>query len=82
MQCGVPVIASDTSSIPEVVGSAGILLPPTDQDAWCQTMLQVSQRESLRIELQKKSLERCKLFSWQRFIDETVRGYQKSIEMK
>jgi len=45
-------------------------------------MLQVSQRESLRIELQKKSLERCKLFSWQRFIDETVRGYQKSIEMK
>ena len=82
MQCGTPVIASNITSIPEVVGDAGILLPPTNRDAWCQAMLQVSRRESLRAELRQKSLARCRLFSWPRFIGETLRGYRKSLEMK
>ncbi len=82
MQCGTPVIASNTTSIPEVVGDAGILLPPTEQDAWCQAMLQISRQETLRAELRQKSLERCKLFSWQRFTEATLRGYRKSLEMK
>jgi glycosyltransferase involved in cell wall biosynthesis len=79
MQCGTPVIASNTTSIPEVVGDAGILLPPTDQDAWCQALLDMDRNESLRNALRQKSLERCKLFSWQRFIDETLRGYRFSL---
>ena len=82
MQCGTPVIASNTTSIPEVVGDAGLLLPPTEPDAWCQAMLQISRQETLRAELRQKSLERCKLFSWQRFIDETLRGYRQSLEIK
>ena len=82
MQCGLPVIAANTTSIPEVVGDAGILLPPTDQDAWCQAMLQISRQESLRAEFRQKSLARCRLFSWPRFIEETLRGYRQSLEMK
>jgi glycosyltransferase involved in cell wall biosynthesis len=82
MQCGTPVIASNTTSIPEVVGDAGILLPPTEQDVWCQAMLRISRDAALRQELRQKSLSRATLFSWQRFIDETLRGYQKSMEMK
>jgi glycosyltransferase involved in cell wall biosynthesis len=81
MQCGTPVIASNTTSIPEVVGDAGILLPPTEQDVWCQAMLRISRDAALRKELRQKSLPRARLFSWQRFIDEILRGYQKSMEM-
>jgi glycosyltransferase involved in cell wall biosynthesis len=81
MQCGTPVIASNTTSIPEVVGDAGILLPSTDQEAWCQAILRVCRDEKLRAELQKKSLQRSRLFSWHRFIEETWRGYRASLAM-
>lgn len=80
MQCGTPVIASNTTSMPEVIGDAGILLPPTEQDDWCQAMLQVAQQAALRTKLREKSLQRCKLFTWQRFTDATLRGYRKSLE--
>ena len=82
MQCGVPVIASNTTSIPEVVGDAGVLLPPADRDAWCQTMLKMARDATLRTELAQRSVQRAKLFSWQRFIDETLRGYRASLAMK
>jgi len=81
MQCGVPVIASNTTSIPEVVGDAGLLLPPTDRDQWCQTMLKIARDASLRAELAQRSVERARLFSWQRFTDATLRGYRASLEM-
>ena len=80
MQCGTPVIASNTTSIPEVVGDAGILLPPTDEPAWCQNVLQICRDEKLRATLREKSLRRSKFFSWRRFIDETLRGYEKSLQ--
>ena len=80
MHCGLPVIASNTTSMPEVIGDAGVLLPPTDRDAWCEAMLQVTRDENLREEYAKRGLARAKLFSWQRFIDATIRGYQASLE--
>jgi glycosyltransferase involved in cell wall biosynthesis len=81
MQCGVPVITSNTTSMPEVVGDAGWLLSPTDRDGWCQAMLKISVDTGLRAELARRSLARAKLFSWQRFIDETLRGYRASLDM-
>jgi glycosyltransferase involved in cell wall biosynthesis len=80
MQCGVPVIASNTTSIPEVVGDAGLLLPPSEVDGWCQAMLKIVRETNLRSELAQKSLARAKLFSWQRFMDETLRGYATSMK--
>lgn len=82
MQCGLPVISSNTTSLPEVIGDAGILLDPYDKDAWCAAMLRVLRDKELAVGLRQKSKARAKLFSWQRFIDETLRGYQKSMEMK
>jgi glycosyltransferase involved in cell wall biosynthesis len=82
MQCGVPVISSNTTSMPEVVGDAGILLPPTDVDGWCQEILKISRDERLRAELAAKSLARVKLFSWERFIEATILGYKTSLEFK
>lgn len=82
MQCGTPVVAANTTSIPEVVGDAGILLPPQDKDAWCQAMLQLSRQPALREAMSKKSLQRAKLFSWERFMEQTMRGYRASLEMQ
>lgn len=76
MQCGVPVIVSDVSSLPEVVGSSGILLPPTDVDGLCQAMLNVSSDADLRARLASQSVERAGQFSWERCAAETVKGYE------
>lgn len=80
MQCGTPVIASNTTSMPEVIGDAGVLLPPNDRDGWCQAMLRMSQDASLRAEFRERALTRAALFSWDRFIAETIRGYRFSLE--
>jgi len=82
MQCGVPVISSNTTSMPEVVGDAGILLPPKDVDGWCAAMLKISRDEKLRADMTAKSIARAKLFSWERFIEATVHGYRTSLEFK
>ncbi len=81
MQCGVPVLASNATSIPEVVGDAGLLMPPTDQDVWCQAMIRIARDNVLREDLARRSLKRAGLFSWKRFIDETLRGYRQSLEV-
>ena len=54
MQCGVPVITSNTSSLPEVVGDAGILIDPKDKDQLCQAMLDILNDETLREKLKQK----------------------------
>lgn len=71
MQCGLPVITSNTTSLPEVVGTAGITLSPTDGEALCQAMLEVYKNSALRHKLSTKSLERAAQFSWQKTIEQT-----------
>ncbi|MEG4499939.1 glycosyltransferase [Microcoleus sp. F10-C6] len=76
MQCGVPVITSNNSSLPEVVGSAGIMLHPQDADGLCHEMLQLYKSQSLRQQMSRKSLEQAKTFSWERCIQETTDAYK------
>ena len=76
MQCGVPVITSNTSSLPEVVGDAGIMLDPKDADGLCQSLLSLYEDAGLRAEMAAKSLARAKLFSWQRCAEDTVHAYK------
>lgn len=78
MQCGVPVIASNTSSLPEVVGDAGILVDPHDTDAISQAMLTLLNNSELRREYVGKGKERSACFSWKHCADQTVAGYQKA----
>jgi glycosyltransferase involved in cell wall biosynthesis len=79
MQCGVPVITSNTSSLPEVVGDAGITVNPKDEDALCQAMLGVYRDEHLRAEMARKSLVQAAKFSWDKCVVQTVQGYQKAL---
>lgn len=80
MQCGVPVITSDTSSLPEVIGKAGIMVPPTDTDALAQAMLDVVDNDSLREGLQAKGLQQAAQFSWTQCARDTVAAYEYAFQ--
>jgi len=75
MACSCPVIASNKASIPEVVGDAGILVEP-DEDNLFKSMFNLLKDESLREELSKKGLEQAKKFSLEKECEETLRIYE------
>jgi glycosyltransferase involved in cell wall biosynthesis len=77
MQCGCPAISSNTSSLPEVVGEAGFLVSPTDEDKLCECMLKLYHSSELRANYSQLSLNRSALFSWQKTVDETVKIYER-----
>ena len=78
MASGIPVIASNISSIPEVVGTAGILLDPKKLDVWADTIYNVLTNEQLRHELCSKGFERAKLFSWEISAQKTIEVYHQA----
>jgi glycosyltransferase involved in cell wall biosynthesis len=77
MQCGVPVVTSNTTSLPEVVGDAGITLSPTDEDALCGVMNEVYRSRELRDRYSRSGLERAKQFSWQRCAEEYANIFKR-----
>ena len=79
MQCGVPTITSNTSSLPEVVGDAGIMLDPKDADGLCAALLSLYQDADLRAQMSQKSVARAGEFSWRRCAEETVSAYKTAL---
>ncbi|HNT33460.1 MAG TPA: glycosyltransferase family 1 protein [bacterium] len=75
MACGAPVIVSNTSSLPEVVGTAGIQIEPTDVEALTQAILRVLLQPDLSEELRRKGIEQAHRFSWQRTAELTLQAY-------
>jgi glycosyltransferase involved in cell wall biosynthesis len=68
MSCGTPVIASNRTAIPEVVGDAALLIDPTNPESLLEALRTVND-ESIRELLVAKGLERAQLFSWERSAD-------------
>jgi glycosyltransferase involved in cell wall biosynthesis len=79
MACGSPVIASNTSSMPELVDGVGLLVDPHDVDNISRSMLSLSRDQELRSRLKQKGIERARLFSWDRTVKETVDVYEKCL---
>ena len=77
MACGIPVITSNTTSLPEVVGNAGILVSPTDINGLASAMIRVLTDSELRNTLCQRSLERTKFFSWDKVARETLDIYNE-----
>ncbi len=75
MACGTPVITSNTSSLPEIVGDAGILVNPEDSDEIAEAIESVLDDDSKRDEMRTKGIERAKRFSWETCARETLRLY-------
>jgi glycosyltransferase involved in cell wall biosynthesis/radical SAM superfamily enzyme YgiQ (UPF0313 family) len=75
MACGIPVITSNTSSLPEVIGNAGIMVDPNDGNSLSEAMLKVLKDEDLRCRMSKNGLKRAKLFSWEKVAKEILKIY-------
>ncbi len=79
MACGAPVLVSDTSSLPEVVGDAAVLVNPLDGGAIAQGLRRLLADPGLRTELRARGLERAATFSWDRAARETLQVYRSVI---
>lgn len=77
MACGVPVITSNVSSMPEVVGDVGLLVEPTNVEQLAQALARVLRDSSLRQRMRDNGLERSRLFSWEKMARETLAAYQE-----
>jgi alpha-1,3-rhamnosyl/mannosyltransferase len=77
MACGTPVIVSDRSSLPEVVGDAGLKVDALDEEALTEAMLRVIEEDELRAQLSRSGLERAATFSWQKCAQETAAVYRR-----
>jgi glycosyltransferase involved in cell wall biosynthesis len=81
MACGAPVVASNVSSIPEVVGEAGITLAPTDLGGWSRAITEIIDRPSLYRRLSLQSLHQAKKFSWQKTARQTIAVYEQVAQL-
>ncbi len=77
MKCGAPVLASNTSSIPEYVGRPDALFNPRDQANIADSMLRVLTDEGLRNELGRYGEEHAKNFSWDGVVRKTIQAYEQ-----
>lgn len=79
MACGTPVISSNTSSMPEVIGQAGILISPKDERVWAQNILKILRDKGLARTLSQMGLRQAKKFSWEEAARKTIAVYKEVI---
>ena len=76
MACGIPVIVSNRSSLPEVVGNAGVSINPLDVDAISDAMRRVWEDRQFSEDLSRRGIARAVDFTWRRTAEETTAVYQ------
>ena len=76
MACGTPVIVSDVSSLPEVVGDAALLVNPHRPEEWAMALSSLCGDDSLRTSLASQGRRRARGFSWTRMAQETTEVYR------
>ena len=79
MQCGAPVVTSNTSSMPEVAGDAAVCVTPTDDDALYDALRRVLTDDAWASELSRRGLERARRYSWDRTAEATVEAYRRML---
>lgn len=79
MACGAAVLVSGVSSLPEVVGSAGVVLDPHSPEAWTSGMRRVVEDEDWRVSLREAGLRQAARFSWSECARQTVECYRKAL---
>jgi glycosyltransferase involved in cell wall biosynthesis len=72
---GVPVLASETTSLPEVLDGSGLLFDPEDPNSITGQMARIAGDPALRSALAEKSRQRARFFSWRKAAEQTLRVY-------
>ena len=78
MACGTPVLCSNASSLPEVVGDAALTLDPGDAGGWRQALERFFEEPALATELRRKGLLRAVGFSWESAAERTWRVIERA----
>lgn len=80
MACGCPVVCSNSTSIPEVVGNAGVLFDPNQPEDMASTIWALWQDDGKIMEMKAAGIERAKFFSWEEAAQKTLDVYSKAIK--
>jgi glycosyltransferase involved in cell wall biosynthesis len=79
MKCGIPVITSNNSSLPEVVGDAGFMIDANDLESLQHEILKIYNNDNYRSTLVSKSIIQSKYFSWENTAELVINGYKNAI---
>ena len=82
MACGTPVVCSEASSLPEVVGGAAITVPPTDVEELAEALERVLDDGRLRAELIDKGLAQAKLFTWEASARQLLNCFRRATSLR
>lgn len=77
MACGTPVIASNISSLPEVLGDAGLLIDPYQPDTLTAALMRVLTDSTLRVRMRQQGIVRAHDFTWERSAQIALSVYQR-----
>ena len=76
MACGVPVLSSDASSLPEVGKNTAVYCSPHDLNGWIENMMHLLEHEDERRRLSQKGLVHVTQFTWQKTAVQLLKIYQ------
>jgi glycosyltransferase involved in cell wall biosynthesis len=79
MACGCPVVASNVTAMPEVLGDAALLVDPTSTHALSEAMLQVLRRDELARDLRARGLRQVARYSWAKAAEQTREVYGEAV---
>jgi glycosyltransferase involved in cell wall biosynthesis len=79
MACGTAVVAADAGSLPEVAGSAALIVAPDDPEGWTDAVRRVLSDADLRRNLKRRGLERARAFTWRRAAEETLEVFRSVV---
>ncbi len=80
MACGTPVITSNSSSLPEVVGDCGMLVDPANADQLAEAIRALLESPATREELARRGLERARSFTWSEAARRTAGVYRECLD--
>ena len=80
MACGVPVITSNTSSMPEIAGDAAVIVDPTNPDEIKDAIIHLINDDKFNTDLINKGLDQAKKFSWKVMAEKYLELYKQVFE--
>jgi glycosyltransferase involved in cell wall biosynthesis len=81
LACGVPVLCSNTSSLPEVAGDAAVLINPLEVDDIARGLREITANEELRRKLIERGYQQAQKFSWQACADVALNVFDSTLSL-
>ena len=81
LACGTPVLCSNATSLPEVVGDAALLFDPLDEEGLANLIQQTTHDQDLLTSLRLRGPAQAKRFTWRRTAEETIAAYHKALSL-